>query len=182
MKQALYTLIFLSCTLLLGNHSWAKGQAVFGGLNISEFDGSGNFSYELGFDLGYSRLFSLNKSLMFRSGVGLIQRNSTRESNDVKAELSYLQVPVSLYYDFNSKFSGFGGLNFNLKVQDSCTSGGGSCTIAGIKTFVVNFAFGTRYHFKAPHAFEFIYETGLTDMFRNTHLGTSLGVRYLYLF
>lgn len=180
-----HLILSLSLALLAPLAASANSFGVFGGLNSNEFKSSGNsWDREFGFEFGMSAIIPLQGQLFFRTGAGFLQKNSTLKAggNAYDFNMTYLQIPATLMYDLTPQVGLYSGLNIDLKINDECETSGGSCTVGGAKTIVMNLPIGARYNLAGSHYIEGDLELGLTDLARSTKLSNALAARYVYMF
>lgn len=146
----------------------------FGEVNMNEYDADGADSdLELGFGVG-AHVEADWMNLNWRSGVGLLQRNSTVTDTDF--EVMYLQVPLTLIFEFNNFVRPFAGLAANLNINDDVPTG------VDADTFMFTIPLGVHFHVSEQHRVEAIYDLGMTEVADDVDLGTSLAARYVYMF
>ena len=161
--------------------------SLYGGLNSSEFktSNSGSYDRDFGYDFGSEFIFDFGQPVKFRTGAGIAKKNSTLKFGTFKidVEFMYLEVPVTALFQLNESIGLFGGLNFDLKISDECGgSGVGTCKVQDPESLVYNLVLGGRYNISGQHNIVVPLEIGMSDMFKDTKLANSLGVRYAYQF
>jgi hypothetical protein len=163
-----------------------NGWAMFGGLTSTEFKGD-DLSYDrkIGFQFGGAYFMPMASGVIFRTGVGYVQKNSEFElsGNNGDVEFSYLEIPVTFMWGMNSTFSFFGGGNVSLKLDDSCKLDGGSCEVNDPESLVLNLVAGGHWRLTPIQSIEAALEIlPLTDSFKDTKLSNSISVRYVHFF
>lgn len=162
----------------------ATQWGAFGGFNMSEYDGD-NVSYdkELGLEVGATAHIDMG-GLVFRTGAGYVQKNSSVEvlGTNVDFSLSYLEVPVTALFWINDTVGIFGGLNFDLNIGDDCEITGGTCTMTDPDSLVYNLSLGGHFKVSDMSRIEAQFELGLSDIATDTKLGNSIGARYVHMF
>lgn len=174
------TLLFVAIALVPVIAGAANFNA-FGGISSTEFDGDGNWDREYGFDFGVLYMRPLQQNLWLRTGAGIAQRNSDlviSGNNVISVDFTLLEIPVTAYYEITKMWAVFGGINFNLVLDDD--------DVTGAKSFVFNLPLGFRVNLSGPHSLEGFYEMGITDLASsssgNFKVGSAMGVKYLYSF
>jgi hypothetical protein len=156
--------------------SQAAQLAGYAGINSTEYAGSGNWDRNFGIDFGALYFMPLKQDIYLRTGAGLAQRNS--EIGNIGVDYLLLEIPATLMMTINSSFSIFGGLNFNLVLDDD--------DVRGSKSFVFNLPIGARFQLEGPHAIEAFLEFGITDLASSggsdIHVGNVIGGKYVYTF
>lgn len=168
----------LTVLMTLGMGFATSAQAyelgAFGEVNMNEFDASGADSdLEFGFGFGASA-YGDWQAWKWRSGVGLLQRNSTVGNSDF--EVTYLQVPATLMMELNNFVRPFAGLALNLNISDDVPAG------TDAKTMVFTIPLGVHFQVSEEHRAEVIYDLGLSEVASDVDQGTSLAARYVYMF
>lgn len=174
--------IFLIVSMLcLSNVSVAADFNAYGGISSTEFDGDGNWDREYGFDFGVLYMRPLQQNLWLRTGAGISQRNSDLiifANNNIAVDFTLLEIPITAYYSITKMWAVFGGLNFNLVLDDD--------DVTGAKSFVFNLPLGFRVNLSGPHSIEGFYEMGVTDLASSGSgdfkVGSTIGAKYLYSF
>lgn len=175
----------ISSLLLVSSTSFAQSYGVFGGFNSSVYDNDvADFDREFGLELGFEALLTIQSGLIFRTGAGIVGKNSSAESAGLRGEfgLTYLQFPATVMFVATSTVSIFGGLNLNLLISDHCELNGVSCSIQETETLMISLPLGARFHLQGPHYIEPIIEFGMTDAMGDTKVSNSIAGRYVYMF
>lgn len=169
-------LLFALCLSLIVPNASAAQLAGYVGLNSTEFAGTGNWDREFGVDFGVLYLTPLKQNIFLRTGAGIAQRNS--EIGPIGVDFLLLEVPATVLFHLNNSVSLFGGLTFNLVLDDDDVRGG--------RSFVVNLPIGARFQMGGPHAIEAFLELGVTDLASSgsvdIHVGNAIGAKYVYTF
>jgi len=170
-------LIFIILALIFTSPlAQADKLSPFAGLNTTEFDDAGNWDRKFGFEFGASYVMNIQDQLYFRTGGGIIQKNSEFELLGFSRDVDYLvlEIPATLMFDLNGEWFVFGGLNFDLVLADDDFNS---------EAFTITLPLGARWQVEGPHAVEFGLEFGVTDITDSgAKIGNSLFARYLYDF
>ena len=109
-KNLIFTFLLLFGLTTISNAQFA----VRAGLNLSNIslssgDDELDFSDKIGFHVGLMADFGINENLSFRPGVLFSQRGAKLDflGIEVKTNLTYIDIPLSFTYAFNSRESGF---------------------------------------------------------------------------
>lgn len=160
------------------------GMGFFAGLNSTVYDADNvSFNRAFGFEGGFQAFIPLSGMLSFRTGAGLVQRNSSLDTNgsDIDVTFLFLELPATLYFEAGDSFGFFGGLNFDLKLSGDCSGGGTtSCSPKEPKTLAFNFVVGPRINLGGPHNIEIPLEIGMSEIFKETKISNSFAVRYAF--
>lgn len=174
-------IIFFLCVLSWNTYALQWGG--FLGFNYTEFESTVSWDHKLGLELGAVATHMITNNLFFRSGLGYVQKNSSTKavSSGANIELTYLEIPVTILFKFADPVSLIGGINVHLKLSNEC--GGVSCGSIEPESYVANMMIGASFKTKDGKQIETLIEMdGLTDIARNITIGTSLSVRYVYMF
>lgn len=185
-------LTFIAVPFSTASAAVDAGIAAFIGFNTTEYSSDNiSFDRQFGLEFGGQTLIPVGSQLWFRTGGGIVQKNSESKDGVAKYEYKvlYIEIPVTLMYAFSDSFSGFGGFNLDLQLSDDCKLARATvCNLKDFKGFVMNLALGGRFNISGPHFVEVPLEIGLTNMASETALGgdakisTSLSARYAYEF
>lgn len=160
--------------------------------NISEggdYGGDENES-KLGFQLGANVLFPINQNLRLETGLGYASKGSKSSyssqdgeesfSQEDKLNLSYLEAPILLRYQFNNTgFNAYGGLQPGLLLsakQKSEASGSASQDIDvkdRFKGFDTSAVFGIGYEFNNGFMLNAGYDLGLMNIAESSEFGNA---------
>lgn len=180
-----YLFVFL---LALGGTSSAWAETSLGGVvgvNLTEWDGD-NVSYdpEVGFEAGLTAIVPFQGRVALRTGAAYVQKKTSADQTGgkFKGQFDYIEVPITALYSLNDATGIFGGANLDLKVADDCELGGASCTMEKDESFVYNLVVGGRFDVAKPSAIEAFYELGIADIAKDNKIGSSIGLRYVYMF
>ncbi|MEP3210045.1 MAG: porin family protein [Maribacter sp.] len=160
--------------------------------NVSEggdYGGTDNES-KLGFQLGANALLPINQNLRLETGLGYASKGAKSSyasedgeasfSQEDKLNLSYLEAPILVRYQFNNTgFNAYGGLQPALLLgakQKSEATGSTSQNIdvkdryKGLDTSAV---FGIGYEFKNGFMLNAGYELGLMNIAESSEFGNA---------
>lgn len=180
-----YKFALLILTFFLGTSVHAGQYGFFGGLNSTEFDSDASWDRELGFEGGVTAHFDIQDKFLLRTGAGFVQKKSSTQvlGSSIDLEFSYLEVPVTVLYDINDSVGLIGGLNFDIKLSDSCGSSVlTSCSVLDAESLVFNLVLGAHIKLSEESRIEPLIEIlGLSDVASGTKIGNSLSLRYIYM-
>lgn len=153
----------------------------FAGINMNEFDtDAASFDAEMGIEVGAQAIVDW-MGWTWRTGAGLVQRNSSIESGGTTTdyEVMYLQVPATVLWGINDMWNVFGGLALNLAVSDDLPTG------TDAESMLLTLPIGVHVAINDMHRVEAAYELGLGDVLdasgTTADLGSAMGVRYVYM-
>lgn len=185
--------ILIVLTLVFSSVAYADTQlSLMGSLlyNTSEtdsLDGVSGIDEEpgVGFGIGMRALMGINDQLHFRSGAGLVQRNFSYEttgsdSEEIEVSLTYLVVPLTLYWKASTQVGFFAGTALNAKLDDDCDASF-SCNLTDDETLVFPAIIGFDFSFTEKLGMEVSYEHALTEAARNLKVNSAV-VSLLYHF
>lgn len=178
-------MILVLLALVMGSAAQAQEYGFFVGMNSSVFKTDGmSWDRDMGFTLGGQYFIPVNENIIFRTGGGLVQKASKGTQSGTKYEFSftYLEIPATVLFNINEMVGLIAGLNFDLKMADSCKAGGQTCTFTDAKSFTYSAAFGGRFNLVDAHNIEALFELGLADINKNVKLANALTVQYAYKF
>jgi long-subunit fatty acid transport protein len=180
--------LLIAFVLLIDSTAALAAEAVYFGFSNTTYSSpSSNTTYKdtLGFEAGYSVLFSSDSRIQFRTGLGLAQRDASWEVGSLnrwELDLIMLEAPITLLYDLNKSLSGFAGLKGNFIAFKSCKYNGAStCSDIEelVKTFLFSFVAGVNHSIGGKHAVEAYFEASMDDVAIELKYNV-LGVRYVY--
>jgi hypothetical protein len=166
-------------------HAFEHKLGVVAGFNYTEWDGDDlRYDPEIGFELGATALVPLRDTISLRTGLAYVQKKTSAKTTAGKFEgqFDYIEIPITALYALNETAALFGGVNVDFQVNDECELAGATCTIKNDEAVAYNLVVGGRFNFMKPSAFEAFYELGLGDIAKDTKIGSSLGLRYVYMF
>ncbi len=170
-------------TLCLSLNLYSAEWGAFLGLNYTEFESNVSWDHKSGFELGSAFHHLFTNNLAVRTGLGYVQKNSAFRSGTSSADfqISYIEIPATILYKTFGDAGLIFGANLDLLLSDSCT--GASCSALELEDFVMNGVFGANFRTPGNEWVEVLLEfTGLSDIFNGTAIGSSLSVRYVYMF
>ena len=159
------------------------------GIKNADFDSdSAGASYDAqtGFMAGFIATGELG-GLQFRSGGYYAQRSAELDFSGSKVdfEIGYLDVPVTVLYNFNEMLGIFGGAVLGIKVTEDCSGAAAASLCDGLEddiesTYVAG-TVGLHAKFHPNWSGEISYEIGLTDIAEDTSANAlSAGVIFIY--
>jgi len=193
-------IVFIATTLTsccAGKNPWfckpiysTAGGANFSNLSEEGDYNSGNNESKLGVQLGANALFSVNQNLRLETGLGYASKGSKSSyssedgeesySQEDKLNLSYLEAPILLRYQFNNTgFNAYGGLQpgLLLSAKQKSEATGSSSQNTDVKDrfkgFDTSAVFGVGYDFKNGLMLNAGYDLGLMNIAESTDFGTS---------
>lgn len=153
----------------------------YGGINSTKLSGSGDWIKEYGFDFGVLYLKPIRNGLVFRTGLGIAQRNSdliTGINRNLAVDFLLLKIPISALYMITPYLGVWTGVSFDFVLDDD--------DISGAKAFAFNFPVGIRFNVYAEHSVETFWETGVTRLASGSgydfRVGKTVGINYIYSF
>lgn len=169
--------LFVAVLISISAHAKYKHKdGVFGLLNYTEFKQDGaSYDNDFGFGLGWTRYYNINSNFTFRTGAGLVGKNSVFEgTTDQQVDILYLEIPLTGLFMLSPQAGIFGGLNLNLKQMASQS--------ADFERFVFTLIAGGHFLVGKNSALEPYLEIGIQDIAKDTELKNSLGLKYVYFY
>ncbi len=142
---------------------------------------------EGGYQLGTLFYGSLTESIGSRVGVLYADRSfslSTSGPSESKTtvKMSYLQVPLSLTFNFTEQFGIFAGGQLNLNAGKSCSvSPSAPCTVKGVNAADVALTLGAVVTFMDSFGAEIYMDKPLSKITDNATNPSIIGINLLYL-
>lgn len=168
----------------------ATSGAIFSNINEGGDYGGDTNESKLGVQLGANVLMPINQNLRLETGLGYASKGSKSSyssqdgeesfSQEDKLNLSYLEAPIVLRYQFNNTgFNVYGGLQPALLLgakQKSEASGSPSQDMDvkdRFKGFDTSAVFGVGYEFNSGFMINAGYDLGLMNIAESTDFGNS---------
>lgn len=114
----------------------------------------------------------------------LLYSQQGAKNNDIKANLNYINVPVLLKYNINSRFNLQAGpqlgVNIVSKVEDN---DGNSANIEDVATLDFGLCMGAEYYFTQNIGLNARYAFGLTEIIKNSagkNIALQIGMAYRF--
>jgi hypothetical protein len=169
--------LFVVALMSFSVHAKNKHKdGVFGLINYSEFEQDGvSYDNDFGFGMGWTRYYDMNPNFTFRTGAGLVGKNSVLEGTpDKQVDILYLEIPLTGLFMLSPQAGLFGGLNMNLKQMASES--------ADFERFVFTLVLGGHFIAGKNSVIEPYLELGIQDIADETELKNSLGLKYVYFY
>ncbi|MGY6744939.1 MAG: porin family protein [Cecembia sp.] len=115
--------ILLGFLLVIGSTSSFAQFGVRGGLSASNFDGF-SFNSRIGFHLGAFYEYQLQEDLTIESGLYFSQKGYKSNTEDIKENLNYIDIPLFVRYYIGDIFNVFAGPQGSLLVSRKYTLDG----------------------------------------------------------
>ncbi len=176
-------ILLLTAALVFGSLSLqAEKMAFHGGLSLASGEYSAvSYSSETGFQAGVLYYQPMSGDMMFRTGAAITQRKmSFTSGGKVNVDYMHLDVPATVQMNTSEKFGVFGGLNFALKMSDSCSVTGSTCQINDPESLYYGLQLGVHIAFSQDNAMEVVYEKGLNDMARTLEVNR-IGLNFVMM-
>jgi hypothetical protein len=167
--------LLILATLTLSAHAQYKHKdGVFGLINQSEYEESGvDYEKDFGFGLGWTRYYEKERGA-FRTGLGIVSRNSKDKSTKAQEDVQYLEIPFTLLVKTSDSFGFFGGVNLNMKFMSTVAD--------DYERFLLTFILGGHIKAGEKSAFEPYMEFGMQDVAEDQELKNSFGIKYVYFY
>ena len=100
---------------------------------------------------------------------------------DLEASITYLNIPLTLYWKASPKVGLFGGSALNAKLSDDCEASGDfeDCTLKDPESLVLPLILGFDFSFADRFGIEASYEYALMDAVEATKVSSAV-VSFLY--
>lgn len=174
------------CKILMSTGAGGNSSTVSEG---GDYGGNDNES-KIGFQLGANALFPINENLRLETGLGYASKGTKSSyggqdgeesfSQEDKLNLSYLEAPILVRYQFNNTgFNAYGGLQPALLLgakQKSEATGSTSQDMDvkdRFKGFDTSAVFGIGYEFNNGLMLNAGYDLGLVNIAESTDFGNS---------
>ncbi len=171
--KVILSILILSLPII-SSASYKHKDGIFGLINQSEYEESGvDYEKDFGFGIGWTRYYQKDKGA-FRTGLGLVSRNSRDKSTKAQEDVQYLEIPFTLLVMASQNFGFFGGINLNMKFMSTVAD--------DYERFLLTFILGGHISVSEKSAFEPYIEFGMQDVAEDQELKNSFGIKYVYFY
>lgn len=144
----------------------------------------GSTTSQSGYHFGGVGTFDLSGPLMLRAGFEYVQRplSVTVSAVESKYTMNYFDVPVGLLYKFTDYGGVFAGVSIANRLDGSCTTTSGTCTVTNPKSMLMPFQLGVSFKFAPQLGIILLYENMSGDVAQGLSNYRAVGANLLVTF